>query len=418
MEDIEKKPIAVMMVNSLRGFVSLTTQEPTIPTKLHKPGTFKTIDKDARQFWMHLPEMLKHTLPGSLFKRCIVCDACQSDWNKEKVKISLCKGCRCVCYCSRDCQMKHWKEGGHKDVCQAVQEHVKVNKDQHSYGSSLVYLHLLASLFHPVVLATSSSSTSQQHSQFFSMITGHQPSRGPRNVNFPITVSAMNQAVLECLSKILHFFLCSFSKEHKSNAVLYNLVPDLLMRLGQDQLAYDYLVYVTEYMEQVVISTLLREYDTAIELMREQICHAFPSRNHFYHSNDSQCLAGSRYDRSTDEGDGDEHLDRVYRMMFGPIGSICGTPLFHRISLLMIKTRLWFHFRNLDAIYAFLGCLSQSRSTENQGKKFDPNSKQGATVSSTLSTNMVVLQHIRSYVIDTIPVYAKFQIRCQRSEGY
>ncbi len=40
--------------------------------------------------------------------------------HKKKQSMAVCTGCRCVAYCSRECQIKHWPE--HKHACRAVQE--------------------------------------------------------------------------------------------------------------------------------------------------------------------------------------------------------------------------------------------------------------------------------------------------------
>ena len=45
---------------------------------------------------------------------CFVCGVRPSPGSKHK----LCGGCKAVVYCGKDCQVKHWKEGGHKQECQ------------------------------------------------------------------------------------------------------------------------------------------------------------------------------------------------------------------------------------------------------------------------------------------------------------
>ena len=37
--------------------------------------------------------------------------------NSTAPRLHLCTGCRSVAYCNADCQLKHWKTGGHKEVC-------------------------------------------------------------------------------------------------------------------------------------------------------------------------------------------------------------------------------------------------------------------------------------------------------------
>ena len=47
---------------------------------------------------------------------CAVCGVRPRPGSKHK----LCGGCKAVLYCSKECQVKHWKEGGHKSECSRV----------------------------------------------------------------------------------------------------------------------------------------------------------------------------------------------------------------------------------------------------------------------------------------------------------
>ena len=53
-------------------------------------------------------------LARAVDRRCAVCDA--------PAPTSRCAACKFSRYCSRDCQSKHWKTGGHKDACRAMRE--------------------------------------------------------------------------------------------------------------------------------------------------------------------------------------------------------------------------------------------------------------------------------------------------------
>ena len=46
----------------------------------------------------------------------VVCPKC-SGCGEEASNLRKCSGCRAVAYYSRACQLRHWKEGGHKQQC-------------------------------------------------------------------------------------------------------------------------------------------------------------------------------------------------------------------------------------------------------------------------------------------------------------
>jgi hypothetical protein len=41
------------------------------------------------------------------------CDGC----GQTAVELKKCSRCRAAAYCSRECQVRHWREGGHKREC-------------------------------------------------------------------------------------------------------------------------------------------------------------------------------------------------------------------------------------------------------------------------------------------------------------
>ena len=48
------------------------------------------------------------------------CGFCGKPEEQEGKRHKRCTGCMCVCYCSTDCQRKHWKKGGHKQKCKQL----------------------------------------------------------------------------------------------------------------------------------------------------------------------------------------------------------------------------------------------------------------------------------------------------------
>ncbi|GFH47840.1 hypothetical protein CTEN210_04316 [Chaetoceros tenuissimus] len=54
--------------------------------------------------------------------RCWRCKQLYLEGEGTETKALICAGCKCATYCSRECQIKHWKEGGHKEYCKNVDE--------------------------------------------------------------------------------------------------------------------------------------------------------------------------------------------------------------------------------------------------------------------------------------------------------
>ncbi|GFH47844.1 hypothetical protein CTEN210_04320 [Chaetoceros tenuissimus] len=48
------------------------------------------------------------------------CWQCNDLGSKDKKKNKLCASCKCTAYCSRECQVKHWKVGLHKKSCKEI----------------------------------------------------------------------------------------------------------------------------------------------------------------------------------------------------------------------------------------------------------------------------------------------------------
>jgi hypothetical protein len=49
-----------------------------------------------------------------------VCFTCKRSENGSDQTLLKCGGCKAVSYCSKECQVKDWKQGGHKQVCKAL----------------------------------------------------------------------------------------------------------------------------------------------------------------------------------------------------------------------------------------------------------------------------------------------------------
>ncbi|GFH55758.1 bromodomain and WD repeat-containing 1-like [Chaetoceros tenuissimus] len=58
----------------------------------------------------------------SLYQDMKRCWECNGICGEEIERSLICSRCKCATYCSRECQVKHWKQGTHKDCCKDIGE--------------------------------------------------------------------------------------------------------------------------------------------------------------------------------------------------------------------------------------------------------------------------------------------------------
>lgn len=63
----------------------------------------------------------KSKAPTPALRDCAGCGASEGSIPGTKVH-RACGGCKITYYCSSDCQEEHWKKGGHKTYCLALQK--------------------------------------------------------------------------------------------------------------------------------------------------------------------------------------------------------------------------------------------------------------------------------------------------------
>ncbi|GFH47842.1 hypothetical protein CTEN210_04318 [Chaetoceros tenuissimus] len=65
-----------------------------------------------------MPKLLSSLL--SLYQEMKRCWECNDLCDREIERSLICSLCKCATYCSRECQVKHWKQGNHEDCCKDI----------------------------------------------------------------------------------------------------------------------------------------------------------------------------------------------------------------------------------------------------------------------------------------------------------
>lgn len=88
--------------------MALTTYWAKMFSQLHN-STFNSLDSNVAK-------LLQKSTTIVVERNCVIC-------NKEDTKtltLRQCMGCSMCCYCSEDCQIKHWVEHNHRSECKQV----------------------------------------------------------------------------------------------------------------------------------------------------------------------------------------------------------------------------------------------------------------------------------------------------------
>ncbi len=85
--------------------------------------------KDAKKARKQAEKRVKNLNKGGKIEKYLTTDLsnkcsntkCSQEETDEN-KFNVCSNCRHTKYCSKDCQIHHWKEGGHKEECKILQQ--------------------------------------------------------------------------------------------------------------------------------------------------------------------------------------------------------------------------------------------------------------------------------------------------------
>jgi len=110
------KQIKLLLDTFYEDYQSGVTRQPEVLQRLallHSGFTALLGDEIliVRCFWTKAMDMSSFEADG---KMCSICMNCKV--SKKLEELSKCGGCNMVCYCSKECQKKHWKT--HKKDCQ------------------------------------------------------------------------------------------------------------------------------------------------------------------------------------------------------------------------------------------------------------------------------------------------------------
>jgi hypothetical protein len=61
------------------------------------------------------------SVQANMCRGCGLRDVSREGAGFKRVKMRRCSGCRQAYYCGKECQVRDWKEGGHKEVCRSIQ---------------------------------------------------------------------------------------------------------------------------------------------------------------------------------------------------------------------------------------------------------------------------------------------------------
>ncbi|KLO16528.1 hypothetical protein SCHPADRAFT_995099 [Schizopora paradoxa] len=143
-------------VNFLLGFVFpthlvyltfITALQAAVETLNEKEVENWVLQSSVRSDWICFERCLLERIiyKGLYFKkatsvlRTAMCDQCKKAEDKSKLK--LCAGCQGPYYCSKECQLKHWKFGGHREVCKGMSDDMREglgHREDRKFGAFLV----------------------------------------------------------------------------------------------------------------------------------------------------------------------------------------------------------------------------------------------------------------------------------------
>ncbi len=268
----------------------------------------------------------------------------------------LCAGCKCVYYCTKNCQTIDWNI--HKIVCKPLQSSIQ---ERETISSSL-HLSLKSELLSSKQSVTDRLLLDAMHNEYENnnLMIYLLTIRNIKAMSTEVILPRNSDNALEATKQSTHQLLTLLynipASCHSPSYV--EILPDLLLRLNLDQFAYDMIYWNT---------TRMKDRDH----IESRSC--IPPLHECYQDRSVDILLINIKDKG--------------RVVFS-----------HIVILTLIKIRLYLNFNNLDAFYTFLNI---------------PNHCTGYKYLSKLIDQLKLLRLIRAFVIDTkqnVP-FTKFAIR-------
>ncbi len=279
-----------------------------------------------------------------------------------------------VYYCSRDCQAKHWK-AGHKTHCTNVKGALNMKRQAdeakqaqieriHSANPELTQREIQTRVDRALRMNPINNvpfTVRLKMSELLVSLCSNQQTQEYARLKDPTiphpSANSVGQAIYEYLIQVIEGIR---NPVHEQDGFrCFQAIPDLLLRLGQDQLAFDMITWnVSQVTRSKALENGLIDDAQAFEQLALNEECSLPPFVACFDANrqltlDSTQPLGYRHNYGNDISSSAIVEDIVPMILPDLI------PIHHILCLAMMKAHLLQHWNNLDAFYTFILCCDQ-----------------------------------------------------------